>query len=59
MNTLILRGQFIIAAMALFAAGCATRPDVQASAPQHAVQSSTGPVMSGYIDVGAAKSFAK
>jgi hypothetical protein len=36
---------------------CATSSGTQQNAPKNAVQSTTGPTVSGYIDVGAGKSF--
>jgi uncharacterized lipoprotein YajG len=48
----------VITATALaILSGCATSPSTQQTAPANAVQSTTGPTVSGYIDVGAGKSF--
>jgi len=46
----------MIAAIVAMLSGCATTPDTQQTAPKSAVQSNTGPTVSGYIDVGAGKS---
>jgi uncharacterized lipoprotein YajG len=48
---------FIVAVIVAILSGCATTPNTQQTAPKSAVQSNTGTTVSGYIDVGAGKSF--
>jgi hypothetical protein len=46
-----------IGGLLLFSAGCATDGATQTSTTANSVQSSSGPTVSGYLDVGAGKSF--
>jgi hypothetical protein len=57
MKKLIFELSIMIPAIVAMLSSCATGPDTQQSAPKSAVQSTTGPTISGYIDVGAGKSF--
>jgi uncharacterized lipoprotein YajG len=56
MKNHIFKSSLMIAAIVAMLSGCATTPDTQQTAPKSAVQSNTGPTVSGYIDVGAGKS---
>jgi len=52
----LLRIAFLFLVPVVFS-GCATNSDTLQSTPKNAVQSNTGTTVSGYIDVGAGKSF--
>jgi len=56
MGKYIFKISLMITAIVAMFSGCATGPDTLQSAPKSAVQSTTGPTVSGYIDVGAGKS---
>jgi len=57
MKKLICKTTFVAVAIAAMLSGCATNSGTQPTAPQNAVQSNTGPTVSGYVDFGAKKSF--
>jgi hypothetical protein len=47
----------VVISIAAILSGCATSLNPQQDPPKSAVQSNTGSTVSGYIDVGAGKSF--
>jgi uncharacterized lipoprotein YajG len=57
MNKLILTVSLVVVAVAAILSGCATTQGTQEAVPTDAVQSNTGPTVSGYISVGGAKKF--
>ena len=52
---LVCKTLFVVVAAML--SGCATNSGTQQAEPKNAVQSNTGPTVSGYVDFGAKKSF--
>jgi uncharacterized lipoprotein YajG len=57
MNRQTFNISLFIATIVIMLLGCATSHDAQQTAPKNTVQSTTGPTVRGYIDVGAGKSF--
>jgi len=57
MNKQIFKISIIVATAVAMLSGCATGQGTQQTTPKSAVQSNTGTTVSGYIDVGAGKSF--
>jgi hypothetical protein len=55
MNTQLFKIWIIITGVVPVLSGCATTHDTEQHAPKSAVQSNTGPTVSGYIDIGAGK----
>jgi uncharacterized protein YceK len=48
---------FLAILIASLLSGCATAHDPQQTEPKNAAQNNAGPTISGYIDIGAQKSF--
>jgi hypothetical protein len=57
MKKQIFKTSLVVAGVVAMLSGCSTTHDTQQTVPANAVQSNTGPTVSGYIDVGAGKSF--
>jgi uncharacterized lipoprotein YajG len=57
MKTQIFKTSLVVAMVVATLSGCSTTHDTQQTAPANAVQSNTGPTVSGYLDVGGGKKF--
>ena len=54
---LVCKTSFVVVAVASMLSGCASNSGTPQPGPKNAVQSNTGPTVSGYVDFGAKKSF--